>query len=158
MKIKFKLGENAVMPTHSNRDAGYDLYAAQEVVIKSLDRALIPTNIYWEVEYNYGAQDYQAYRFGDVNLGIYCDIRDRSGNALKKGLTVLGGIVDEEYRGIIGVILFNTSKDDVIIKVGDKIAQAIFTPCFLPVLEEASSISETQRGSNGFGSSGVAGA
>lgn len=144
MKIKFKLGENATMPTHNGRDAGYDLYAAQEVIIKSFDRALIPTNLSWEVE-------------ADKNFGIYCDIRDRSGNALKKGLTVLGGIVDEEYRGNIGVILFNTSKENITIKVGDKIAQAIFTPFFLPVLEQTNSITETERGSNGFGSSGVAG-
>lgn len=153
MKIKFKLGENAIMPTHSGKDAGYDLYATKEVFIPSFDRALIPTNLQWEVEF----EKSEPFYFGDNGFGVYCDIRDRSGNALKKGLTVLGGIVDNEYKGIIGVILFNTSKEDITIKVGDKIAQAIFTPCFLPVLKEAFELSETERGSNGFGSSGVAG-
>jgi dUTP pyrophosphatase len=153
MKIRFLLGDNASMPTHNGRDAGYDLYASREVIIKSLDRALVSTGVSWEVEF----EKNEPFYFGDNGFGIYCDIRDRSGNALKKGLTVLGGIVDEEYRGIIGVILYNTSKEDVIIKIGDKIAQAIFTPCFLPVLDETFELSETERGSNGFGSSGVAG-
>lgn len=152
MKINFILGENAKLPTKEHdTDAGYDIYAAEKVVVLHNERKLIKTNLSYEPVFN-AEKTY----LNMLNLGIYADVRDRSGNALKKGLTVLGGIIDQEYRGIIGVILYNTG-DDVCIEIGDKIAQLIFTPCFLPKIDIVHSLEETSRGSKGFGSSGTAG-
>ena len=154
MKIKFELEEGAILPTHENyTDAGYDIYSIEEVGLFPGERKLIKTGLHWQPI----IEMHEIAYFQTLNLGVYADIRERSGNALKKGLTILGGIVDYDYRGSIGVILYNTSSAAITINPGDKIAQIIFTPCFLPYVEAAKKVDETARGSNGFGSSGLAG-
>ena len=149
------LTENAIMPTHENHnDAGYDIYSSEEKVIKPKSRELIGTGVKWEPI----IEPFEKTYFDMLGLSVYADIRDRSGNALKKGLTVLGGIVDFDYRGEIKVILYNTSEEDIVISKHDKIAQIIFTPCIIArQIENVQEVSQTKRGSNGFGSSGVAG-
>lgn len=142
-----KLHEDATIPTRSNKtDAGWDLYAVEDTLIRGGERRAIKTGISLEIPDNY--------------VGL---VWPRSGLAAKKGIDVLAGVIDSGYRGEIIVCLYNTNhalplfKDDVIdvnIKKGDRMAQILFHE--LPNFEmfEVSKLSEASRGNNGFGSSG----
>jgi len=92
-----------------------------------------------------------------VGPGYEIQVRPRSGLALKKGLTVLNtpGTIDEQYRGFIGVILINLSKETQIIEIGEKIAQLVVNRVILSEVELVDKLPDTQRGSGGFGSTGV---
>ena len=92
--------------------SGLDLHSDLDCVIKPKERMLVKTGIYISIPNN----NYEA------------QVRPRSGNALNKGLTILNtpGTIDSDYRGEIGVILYNTSESDIIINLGDKIAQLVF--------------------------------
>ena len=144
MKIKFnKLHPKAKCPVRSNStDAGADLYSVDDVEIQPLSRAIIGTGIAIEMP----------------DITIYGRIAPRSGLALKHGIDVLAGVIDKGYRGEIKVILYNTDKDRAYrISQGDKIAQIIFEK-FEPLnfIETDHNLSESSRGSNGFGSTGNA--
>ena len=92
----------------------------------------------------------------ELPLGIEMQVRPRSGLALKHGITVPNapGTIDPDYRGELKVIMQNTGADAVEIRRGDRIAQLVFARYELPVIEEASELSETIRGADGFGSTG----
>jgi len=119
--------------------AGMDLYANIDnpIIIKPLQRVLIPTGIYIALPEGYEAQ-----------------IRPRSGLALKHGITVLNtpGTIDADYRGEIKVILINLSDTDYIVKDGDRIAQMIISKYEKITWEEVTVLDETVRGEGGFGS------
>jgi len=91
-----------------------------------------------------------------VGPGYEIQIRPRSGNALKRGLTVLNtpGTIDESYRGMLGVIIINLSSIQQRLNVGDKIAQIVVQPVILSEIIEVESLNETDRGVSGFGDSG----
>ncbi len=90
-----------------------------------------------------------------IPKNCFGSIRDRSGIALKDGITVLGGVIDSEYRGEIGVILFNTSSKDFVINKYDRIAQMIIQSFVsVKIKQRHKSFGETSRGEKGFGSSG----
>ncbi len=90
-----KLSENAIIPTQgTNFAAGYDLYAAEDALVVCGSRKLIKTNISME-----------------ITPGYYGRIAPRSGLAYKSGIDVLAGVIDSDYRGDIGVILYNTDKN-----------------------------------------------
>lgn len=122
--------------------AGMDLLAdlPEDVALEPLDRRLIPTGLSIELPPNYEAQ-----------------VRPRSGLALKQGLTCLNspGTIDADYRGEVGVLLINLSKERVILKRGDRIAQLVVAPVVQATLVEVDSLSDSQRGQGGFGSTGV---
>ena len=135
-----KLSENATIPTQgSTFAAGYDLYAAEDAVVNCGTRKLIKTNISME-----------------ITPGYYGRIAPRSGLAYKNGIDVLAGVIDSDYRGDIGVILYNSDKNiDFIVKKGDRIAQIIFEACYSATLNEAENLDNTLRQSGGFGSTGA---
>lgn len=135
-----KLSENATIPSKgTNFAAGYDLYAAEDAVVNCGTRKLIKTNISME-----------------ITPGYYGRIAPRSGLAYKNGIDVLAGVIDSDYRGDIGVILYNSDKNiDFIVKKGDRIAQIIFEACYSATLNEAENLDNTLRQSGGFGSTGV---
>jgi len=112
----------------------------EPITIQSLDRALIKTGLFIEMDSE-----------------IECQIRPRSGLALKKGLTVLNspGTIDADYRGEIGVILMNLSKESVVIHNGDRIAQMVFAKVEKVELVNVDVVDSTERGSGGFGSTGI---
>ena len=87
--------------------------------------------------------------------GLYRRIAPRSGLTLSKGLSVGAGVIDSDYRGEIGVLLFNQGQDDVVIKIGDRVAHIIFEKIAVPDIEEAAAFPQTNRGDAGFGSTGV---
>lgn len=89
--------------------------------------------------------------------GYEAQVRSRSGLALKFGVAVLNspGTIDEGYRGEIGVILANFGTETFLVERGDRIAQMVIAPCTRAVIEEVDVLDDTERGSGGFGSTGV---
>jgi len=138
------ISEDAIEPEYNYpSDSGFDLYSTIDIEIESLDRALVPTGLKF-----------------DVPDGTEIQIRPKSGLALKLGLTVLNtpGTIDSGYNGEIKVILFNTSKDKIVINKGMKIAQAVLSPVIngsWVSLIKVDSIDDKDRGNNGFGSTGI---
>ena len=133
------LNEEATVPTKAHRsDAGYDLYASEDAFIVGRQRTTIKTGVSF-----------------DMSDGMAGLIWPRSGLSVKKGLDVLAGVVDSGYRGEVMVCLYNTSDEDVEINRGDRIAQIIFqeVPVISLLLREE--LETSQRGSNGFGSTGT---
>ena len=135
-----KLSENAIIPTQgTNFAAGYDLYAAEDAVVVCGTRKLIKTNVSME-----------------ITPGYYGRIAPRSGLAYKNGIDVLAGVIDSDYRGDIGVILYNTDKNiDFTVKKGDRIAQIIFEACYTATLNTVENLDNTLRQGGGYGSTGV---
>lgn len=123
-------------------DSGFDLRANEDVTLKPLQRALIPTGLFFDVPKNMEIQ-----------------VRPKSGLAIKRGLTVLNtpGTVDYGYTGEIKVILINLSDEEQQIKIGDKVAQAVICPVtqgFQIDFKKVDEIEEKDRSENGFGSTG----
>ena len=134
-----KLSENATIPTRgSSKSAGLDLYATNYFALGSGDRGLISLDI----------------SFG-IPEGYYIRIAPRSGLAHKNGIAVWAGVVDQDYTGKVSVILYNSGKDVFFIKKGDRIAQAILEKINIPEIVEVENLDDTERGSGGFGSTGV---
>lgn len=135
-----KLSENATIPTQGTKfAAGYDLYAAEDEVVFCGTRKLIKTNISMA-----------------ITPGYYGRIAPRSGLAYKSGIDVLAGVIDSDYRGDIGVILYNTDKNiDFVVKKGDRIAQIIFEACYSATLNTVENLDNTLRQGGGYGSTGV---
>lgn len=140
LKIR-KIDKNAILPNYAHEgDAGLDLYAVKELVLKPGDRGLVHTGIQIELPKNTEAQ-----------------IRPRSGLALKNGITTLNspGTIDEGYRGEIGVILINHGNETFKVEQGMKIAQMVIKPVFKVDIIETEELSNTERNEKGFGSSGI---
>eukprot|EP00542_Grammatophora_oceanica_P014775 CAMPEP_0194028902 /NCGR_PEP_ID=MMETSP0009_2-20130614/2776_1 /TAXON_ID=210454 /ORGANISM="Grammatophora oceanica, Strain CCMP 410" /LENGTH=183 /DNA_ID=CAMNT_0038668433 /DNA_START=191 /DNA_END=742 /DNA_ORIENTATION=+ len=139
LQIKL-LSDKATMPSKgSPLSAGFDLSSAEDKVIpKNGGRALVKTDISVACP-----------------AGTYARIAPRSGLAYKKGIDVGAGVVDADYRGPVGVILFNFGDEDFEIKVGDRIAQLILEQyCMVPAVQ-VEELEDTVRGAGGFGSTGV---
>ncbi len=121
--------------------AGMDLRAFlnEPVVLKPMERKLIPTGIYIALPEGYEAQ-----------------VRPRSGLAVKNGVTVLNspGTIDADYRGEVKVILINLSQEDFIVEDGERIAQMVVAPVAKVQWKETDVLDETSRGAGGFGSTG----
>ncbi len=143
MKLRFKfLNENAKLPQRATeQSAGYDLSSCEEITVRPHERAAIHTGLSCEIE---GAPQ--------CVLLIYA----RSSLAAKHGLTLANcvGVVDTDYRGEIIVPLINLSDECYTVTVGERIAQMVVTPILTPETELCSELSDTERGSGGFGSTG----
>ena len=135
-----KLSENGKIPTQgSSFAAGYDLYAAEDATLYPKTRALIKTNIAISIP-----------------EGFYGRIAPRSGLAYKNGIDILAGVIDSDYRGDVGVILFNTDAcNEFAVKKGDRVAQIIFERCMRASFEEVKDLESSVRSVGGFGSTGV---
>ena len=141
MKLKIKkLNNEAIIPAYQTKEAaGFDLHSIEDVVINPGERKLIGTGLAFEIEYGYEVQ-----------------IRPRSGLAYKHGIIVLNtpGTIDSDYRGEIKVLLINLGNEEFEIKKGERIAQAVVAPVIQAEIVEVDALSDTQRGSGGFGSTG----
>lgn len=93
--------------------------------------------------------------FSLISSGCYGRIAPRSGLAWKNHIDVGAGVIDEDYRGNIGVVLFNHSNEDFKVIKGDRIAQLICQRIEYPVLQEVTNLDNTSRGAGGFGSTGT---
>ena len=131
------------MPQYSTASsAGMDLraYVETPIVLKPMQRVLVPTGIYIALPDGYEAQ-----------------VRPRSGLALKHGVTVLNtpGTIDADYRGEVGVILMNLGQEDFVINDGERIAQMIVAKFEHADLLPVEFLDDTERGTGGFGHSGI---
>ena len=143
MQVKITNKSKHDLPKYETAgSSGMDIRANIDelVTVKPLQRTLIKTGLFLEMD-----------------PSIECQIRPRSGLALKKGLTVLNtpGTVDADYRGEIGVILINLSEEEVVIEDGERIAQMVFCPIEKVTLTEVTELTDSARGAGGFGSTGV---
>ena len=143
IKIKIVNKGNQPLPEYATKNsAGMDLRANIDspILLKSLDRKLIPTGLHIALPEGYEAQ-----------------VRPRSGLAFKKGITVLNtpGTIDPDYRGDVGVILVNLSNKDFVVQPGERIAQMIINKFEQAELIEVETLDETERGEGGFGSTGT---
>ena len=142
IKIPCVKKDCAQLPVYKTSGAaGADVCACLDsaVVIHSMESALIPTGLFFEIPDDYEIQ-----------------VRPRSGLAFKNSVTVLNspGTIDSDYRGELKVLLINFGKEDFTVNNGDRIAQIVVAPVTRGVFECASSISSTERGEGGFGSTG----
>ena len=141
VKIKIqKIHEEAIIPKYAHKgDSGMDLFSTVDVKLPSMARVLIPTGIKIAMPIGYEAQ-----------------VRPKSGLALKEGLSVVNtpGTVDAEYRGEVGVILINYSKNAAYIEKGQKVAQLVISKVEHASITEVDNLDKTSRGSGGFGSTG----
>ena len=134
-----RLCNNAALPRRGTEGAaGYDLSAAHECIIPAKGKGIVKTRL--------------AISFPP---GMYARIAPRSRLAVKKFIDVGAGAVDQDYRGEVGVVLFNHSDVDFLFKQGDRVAQLILEKIAIPIVQEVQEVGETKQGTGGFGSIGV---
>lgn len=143
MKVKIINRSHHALPAYATeQSAGMDLKASidEPIVLQPLERRLVPTGLYIALPVGFEAQ-----------------IRPRSGLALKKGITLLNtpGTIDADYRGEIGVIMINLSKEPFEIQDGDRIAQMVIARHEHAEWVDVDVLDETERGAGGFGHTGV---
>lgn len=143
MKIKIVNSSKHPLPQYqTSGSAGMDLTANidQPVVLKPMERQLIPTGLFISLPHGYEAQ-----------------IRPRSGLSIKKGLTLINaiGTIDSDYRGELKIPIVNLSTEDQTIEDGERIAQMVIAKHEIAELIEVESLDETERGAGGFGHTGV---
>ncbi len=133
-----RLSPDAILPKRgSHGAAGYDLYAAVPTTIPSRGLGIIKTDIAVKIP-----------------EGHYGRVAPRSGMTVKKGTDVGAGVIDEDYRGNIGVVLFNHTDENLEIAHGDRVAQLIIEKIATPEVVEVPDLDQTGRGTAGFGSTG----
>ncbi len=143
MQVKVINKSSHELPAYeTNASAGMDIRANIDapIELKPMERVLVKTGLFLEIP-----------------AGFECQVRPRSGLALKKGITVLNapGTIDADYRGEVGVILINLSSENFVIEDGERIAQLVFAKFEQATWEQTQELSETDRGAGGFGSTGV---
>lgn len=143
MQVKITNKSKHDLPKYeTSGSSGMDIRANLEAAITLLpmQRMLIKTGLFLEMDPT-----------------IECQVRPRSGLALKKGISVLNtpGTVDADYRGEVGVILINLSEEAVVIEDGERIAQMVFCPVQKVSLIEVDVLNDSARGAGGFGSTGI---
>jgi len=141
LKVKIKKVADVKTPFYSHKgDSGVDLYAAEDYLLKPMERKLIGTGIKIEIPYGYEAQ-----------------IRPKSGLALEHGISHANsiGTIDSSYRGEIKIPMINFSDKPYKIEKGKKIGQMVFTKVEEAVFEEIDKLEETTRNEQGFGSTGL---
>jgi dUTP pyrophosphatase len=137
--LKFRrLDPRAVLPTRgSAQAAGLDICAIEALAIQPRERVLAPTGLAVAIP-----------------EGYYGRVAPRSGRATKQGLDVLAGVIDADYRGEIRCLLYNAGDETIHIPAASKICQLIIEKIITPTAVWADDISDTERGSGGFGSTG----
>ena len=139
-RLLFKrLSSNAFQPEKcSPCAAGFDLRSAYNVVVPARGNALVKTDL--------------AIKIPD---GCYGRIAPRSGLALKNNIDIGAGVIDRDYTGNVGIVLFNHKDEDFLVTKGDRVAQLICEKIEYPKLVEMDELPDTKRGSSGFGSTGI---
>lgn len=170
MKLKVKLEEGAILQKNNAKDSGFDVAAwrfcevkkskegkrhittldVEEITLMPMQRIFVDTGVSaeWDSIHN-------SYYSGESVL-IDTQIRGRSGLNLD-GLLCQFGTIDEIYRGRVGATLINLSGDEIVIRKGDRIGQIVIGLALSPKLKIVKELSETERGSKGFGSSDIKG-
>ena len=140
MRVKL-LSENATVPTRgSNESAGWDLYAAEDTIVPARGKAIIATDIAVA-----------------ITTGYYGRIAPRSGMSWKNHTDIGAGVVDSDYRGPVGVVMFNHADTDLQITKDDRVAQMVIekiNTAPLLLVPDGMELDDTERGEGGFGSTG----
>lgn len=138
-KIRVKLDCGAYLPERAHaEDAGYDLRTPNEVVIRSGSSVVIDTGVHMEIPFGY---------FGKLE--------SKSGLNVKHSIVSLGGVIDSGYTGSIQAKLYNFGESDYTFHAGDKVVQLVLIPCDVQsVLRIVDDLGKSERGDNGFGSTG----
>jgi len=141
--LNYSSKEGRLLSYSYESDSGFDLYSIEQITIPAFGRALVPTGIVL-----------------DIPEGFEVQIRSKSGLALNQGLMVLNspGTIDQGYIGEIKVIIFNTNNHSVIVERGMKVAQAVLANVVsgkFVTLNKIENVEQKERGSNGFGSTGI---
>jgi len=140
VKVK-KLKGNAIVPRYArDGDAAMDLYSTEDYVVEAGKRVLVSTGIAMELP-----------------EGYWANIRGKSGLAWKKGISILGGVIEHTYRGEYGVVVLNTGDEDFVIRKGDKVAQVVIAPVASVGIEVVGELGDSERGDGAFGSTGGSG-
>lgn len=139
MKLRIKkLRVDAKVPTYAHLDdAGMDICTPERVTVPAGERVVISTGL--------------AFELPSQTVGL---VWDKSGLAAKHGITMLSGVLDAGYRGELKIVALNTSREDYTFEPGDKVTQLLVQPIIRPEIEETDSLSESDRGTGAFGSSG----
>ena len=133
-----KLSDTATIPTRGSAvAAGWDLYASQECIVPARGKAIVSTDISIAVP-----------------VGYYGRVAPRSGMAWKKHTDIGAGVIDADYSGPVGVVMFNHSEEDLKIEVEDRVAQLVIEQISMAPLTEVDSLDDTERGEGGYGSTG----
>lgn len=136
--LKYMLDDGAYAPERAhNDDAGLDLRTPERVVLRRGDSVSIDTGVHVEIPH-----------------GWFGKLESKSGLNVKNEIVSLGGVIDAGYTGSIVVKLYNFGNKDHVFEAGDKIVQMVVLPCFTGRLEQVDALSDSDRGDNGFGSSG----
>lgn len=134
-----KLTEFATLPVRgSPQAAGFDLAAAYDIVVPAGGKAIAKTDLAMKIPST-----------------CYGRIAPRSGLAWKKHIDVGAGVIDADYRGNVGVVLFNHAKEDLVVNRGDRVAQLVLEKISMAPVMEVDDLDATERGAGGFGSTGV---
>jgi dUTP pyrophosphatase len=137
--LKYKKNADAIAPKLATPgSAGYDLYTPVDFVIKANDKYIVNTGLAFEIPPTF-----------------YIQIKDRSSMASKYQIITAGGVIDNDYRGPVCVILFNCGKKSRSFKRGDRIAQFIIQKYYNMPLKNCDTLSSTERNESGFGSTGA---
>lgn len=118
--------------------AGYDLFSAEDCIVKAKNKYLVSSGISMAVP-----------------LGHYGRMAPRSGLAVKKFIDVGAGVIDSDYRGEVKILLFNFSEEDFEVKKGDRVAQLVIEQISTPEVLEVENLDDTERGEGAFGSTGM---
>lgn len=155
--MRATLDEGAIMPTRAHdTDAGLDLYSRENKVVPSGGSAVFDTGVHIEL------QDFSVRCMREDGFGYFTDrltlptvgfLKSKSGLNVKHDITS-EGVIDMGYTGSIVVKLYNHGKEDYQVNAGDKISQLVILPILTPSLELVDKLEETERGDNGFGSTG----
>lgn len=137
LKVK-KLNEDSkINEPAKDSDAGYDVFATKDIILRPQERYNMPLGIALEFPDDY-----------------FCQVNQKSGLSQKFGIDTIGNVIDAGYRGEIHAIVVNTSNETINIEKGQKIAQLVFIPFVKSNIKFVNELTETERGSDGFGSTG----
>lgn len=144
VNVKFlKTHPDAVLPSQNNKspdtgDTGLDVTAVEDTVIPARGATIVPVGL----------------KLGHVDPGYWIRIESRSGLQFKHNIHAFPGIIDNQYRGDMGIRLINNSDQNYKVTKGDRIAQLVVYPLIVPSTDFVEEVTETNRGEKGFGSSG----
>lgn len=134
-----RLHPDATLPTYAHPgDAGMDVYSNEEVTLQPRERKAVSTGISMAVPEGYVAL-----------------VWEKSGRALKEGLSTMAGVVDAGYRGEVMIVVLNVSETPIQISRGQKLAQILIQPVVSGTIQEVESLDDSSRGTGGFGSTGL---
>ena len=147
IKVK-KVHDNAVLPVFAHStDTGFDLFTVEDTAVNANEKAIVRTGLIFDLPYGWGIQ--VRNKSGITTKGVPNLLGDNA------DITVYIGTVDSAYRGEVGIMIKNETNDKIVIPSGIKLAQGVLEKVYQCTFEEVNDVSETDRGTGGYGSTGI---